>query len=85
MSINPEWVGMIAAVLTSVGYMPQALKVVREKHTKSISTGMYIVMTIGGVLWFAYGVMLWNYPIMLSNGIITSLTTIILVMKLKHG
>ncbi len=83
--MNPEILGMIAAVLTTAGYVPQALKVVREKNTSSISLGMYSIMTCGGLMWFAYGLMIGSYPLILANGFTSILTAIILVMKLKHG
>jgi len=83
--IDPEWVGIPAAIFTTAGYVPQALKVIRSKNTVSISLGMYCLMTLGGITWFAYGVMLESLPLMLANGFTTILTGIILAMKLKHG
>ena len=83
--MNPEWIGIFAAILTTGGYMPQAIKVVREKNTKSISLGMYCLMTLGGATWLTYGIMIDSLPLLLANGITTILTAIILVMKLKHG
>lgn len=85
MTMNPELIGMIAAVMTTSGYVPQALKVVREKNTRSISLSMYCIMTLGGLTWFAYGLMIGSMPIVLANGVTSLLTAIILVMKIKHG
>ena len=80
-----EIIGMIAAVLTTSGYVPQAVKVIREKNTKSISRGMYTIMTIGGMTWFAYGLLIESWPVILANAFTTMLTSTILITKLKHG
>lgn len=85
MTIDPEWVGIPAALLTTAGYVPQALKVLREKHTKSISLGMYCLMTAGGITWFVYGLMIGSLPVILANGVTSLLTATILLLKLKHG
>src|SRR4029077_6361340 len=43
--MNPEIIGSIAAILTTAAYVPQVVKVLRHKHTKSISLGMYSILT----------------------------------------
>lgn len=83
--MNPEWIGSIAAFLTTAAYVPQALKVLREKHTKSISLGMYSMMTAGIACWFFYGVMLQSPSLMLANGTTFILAATILLMKIRHG
>jgi MtN3 and saliva related transmembrane protein len=83
--MNPEIIGYIAAILTTAAYVPQTLKVLRHKHTQSLSLGMYSMITTGIALWFVYGVMLESPSLMLANGITFVLAFIILVMKLRHG
>ncbi len=85
MSINPEWLGIPAAILTTAAYIPQAVKVMRDKHTKSISLGMYILITLGIGCWFLYGLLLHSPSLILANGITFVLSALILVMKLRHG
>jgi MtN3 and saliva related transmembrane protein len=83
--MNPELIGYLAGFLTTVAYVPQTLKILREKHTSSLSLGMYMLLTAGIASWFVYGWMIGSLPIMISNGIATLLTMAILIMKLKHG
>ena len=83
--IDPEWIGIPAAILTTAAYVPQTIKVLREKHTKSISLGMYSMMTCGIVCWLIYGLMLQSPSLIFANGITLVLAVIILVMKLRHG
>ena len=83
--MNPEIMGSIAAILTTSAYIPQLAKVLRHRHTHSLSLGMYIILTIGIAAWFAYGVMIGSPSIMLANGITFLMTLAILIIKLKHG
>lgn len=83
--MNPEWLGSVAAVLTTVAFVPQALKTIRSRDTRSISLAMYVAFTLGSGFWFAYGVALRSWPIMFSNVIIFALTATILSLKLRYG
>jgi MtN3 and saliva related transmembrane protein len=85
MSFDPEWVGIPAALLTTAGYMPQAIKAVREKHTKSLSKGMYFLMVAGSLTWLVYGILLESPAIILANSGTLVLTSFILFMKFRHG
>jgi MtN3 and saliva related transmembrane protein len=75
-------VGSLAAVLSTISFMPQAIKIVRTRDTDSISTGMYSVTVLGFVLWTTYGVMQTAWPIIASNSICIVLSSFILLMKL---
>ncbi len=56
-------VGGVAAVLSTVGFVPQAIKIIRSRDTSGISTGMYIVTVCGFLLWTAYGVLQKAWPL----------------------
>ena len=75
-------VGGIAAVLSTVSFVPQAAKIIRSRDTSSISAGMYVVTVAGFTLWTAYGAMQTAWPIIASNGICLVLSAFILAMKL---
>ena len=75
-------VGGIAAVLSTVSFVPQATKIIRSRDTSGISTGMYLVTVAGFTLWTAYGAMQTAWPIIASNSICLVLSAFILTMKL---
>jgi MtN3 and saliva related transmembrane protein len=75
-------VGGIAAVLSTVSFVPQATKIIRSRDTSGISTGMYLVTVAGFTLWTAYGVMQTAWPLIASNSICLILSAFILTMKL---
>lgn len=83
--MSMEWIGYVAATLTTVAFLPQAIKTIRTRDTKGISLGMYVVFTIGIACWFGYGLVLQSWPMIIANIITFLLSATILVMKLRHG
>lgn len=83
--MNLEWIGYLAATLTTLSFVPQAAKTIRSRDTSGISLGMYVVFTLGIVAWFLYGIALGSWPMIVSNAITFVLAAVILVLKLRHG
>ncbi len=77
-----EAIGLAAAFFTTVANIPQAIKVIRTRSTKSLSAGTYAMLFTGMSLWVAYGIFLEDLPIILANSIAGALCGIILFMKL---
>ena len=82
--MNLEWTGYVAATLTTLAFVPQALKTIRSRDTRGLSLGMYAVFTVGICFWLAYGIALGSWPMILSNVVTLGLSATILAMKLKH-
>lgn len=82
---NMEWAGYLAAVMTTLAFVPQAIKTIRTRDTRSISLGMYVVFTAGIAMWLVYGIALDSMPMILANIVTFLLSATILVLKLKHG
>ena len=80
-----DLLGISAGCLTTGAYLPQAMKVLRTRHTRDLSLAMYIVMTTGNTGWLLYGLLLGSMPIVLSNMLTLALCVTILAMKLRHG
>ena len=80
-----DWVGSLAAFLTTASFIPQAWKTFRSRDVSGISLGMYSLFTAGVALWLVYGLLLMAWPIIIANVITTSLALAILVMKLRFG
>lgn len=80
-----QWTGYVAATLTTVAFVPQALKTLRSKDARSISLGMYAVFTLGVAFWLAYGIALQSWPMIVSNIVTLALAGAILSMKLRYG
>ncbi len=80
-----EWIGYLAATLTTAAFVPQAIKTIRTRDTTGISLGMYVVFTLGIACWFGYGIVLQSWPMIIANVITFLLSATILAMKLRHG
>ncbi len=79
-----QFIGWIAAVLTTFSFLPQAIKTVRDKNTSGISLSMYSMFTSGVLLWLIYGVMIKDIPIITANFVTFIFAFIVLMMKVKY-
>ncbi len=77
-----EAIGFAAATLTTGSFVPQAWHTFRTRDVSGISLGMYSVFVLGSVLWFAYGLMITAWPVVIANAITLGLALAILWMKL---
>lgn len=77
-------IGLIAATLTTISFVPQVLKTIKDKDTKSISLSMYVLFTLGVFLWLCYGLLTQSLPVICANAVTFILALIILTYKLKY-
>jgi MtN3 and saliva related transmembrane protein len=80
-----DFIGYLAATLTTCSFLPQALHTFRTHDVSGISLGMYSTFTLGVALWLAYGVALGAWPIVAANAVTLALAGGILGMKLRYG
>ena len=73
------------AVLTTLCWLPQALKVMREKETRALSLPATAAFTLGLVLWLIYGLAIDDWPLIGSNAATLAPMAVILPMKLRYG
>lgn len=78
-------IGMIAAICTTIAFIPQVIHTLRSRDTSGISLSMYAIFTSGVFFWLIYGVLLREWPIIIGNTITFCLASVVLLMKLKHG
>lgn len=77
-----EILGLTAALFTTVANIPQAVKVIKTRSTKSLSAASYTILFIGLTLWTVYGISRNDLPVLLGNVIAAALCSIILGVKL---
>ena len=80
-----DWLGYLAASLTTLSFVPQAWHTFQTRDVSGISLGMYSAFTLGVLLWLVYGVMLGAWPVIVANFITLALAACILGMKLLLG
>lgn len=80
-----EIIGFIAAILTTLAFIPQVYKTWKTKDVEAISLSMFLVMFIGVLLWLVYGVYKNSLSMLIANSITSSLILILIVLKIKHS
>jgi len=79
-----DLIGYIAASLTTLSFLPQALHTFRTRDVSGISLSMYSMFATGVALWLVYGLLLGAWPIVVANAVTLALALAILVMKLRY-
>lgn len=79
-----DLIGTLAAILTTISFLPQALHTFRTKDVRGISLSMYSAFTLGVAMWLVYGLLLGAWPVVVANVITLALASTILVMKLRY-
>ncbi|NET01351.1 MAG: hypothetical protein F6K62_01610 [Sphaerospermopsis sp. SIO1G2] len=77
-------VGLAAATLTTIAFLPQVFRTWKTKSAKDVSFVMLITFMTGLFLWLVYGIILSSLPIILANSITLFLNFIILWLKIKY-
>lgn len=85
----PDWVinsfGVAAGLCSMASFVPQIVKIVRQRDASGISLGMYAVTIFGFICWTTYGVLSDSWPVAVSNGVCIALTVTIFILRLRFG
>jgi MtN3 and saliva related transmembrane protein len=75
--------GYSAGAITSLTFLPQVIKTWKVKSAKDISLLMFVIAAINEAMWIAYGVLLHNWVIILTNIIVLSMALTMIYFKLR--
>jgi MtN3 and saliva related transmembrane protein len=84
----PVWVevvGSVAAVITTLCWLPQAWQILKTKDAAAVSLPTYLAFLAGILLWLVYGVMLGSLPLIGANAITGTIVVAIIALKLRYG
>jgi MtN3 and saliva related transmembrane protein len=81
---NSEFLGIVAATLTTGALIPQTVKVWRTKSAGDLSLIMYAMSWVGIVLWIVYGFIIGSLALVYANVISWALVSTILYFKLRY-
>lgn len=82
--MDTEFLGYAAGILTTVAFLPQALRLIRTRQARDISLVWAITMNAGVFFWLCYGIARQSIPMMLANAITLLLLLVILFIKLRY-
>ena len=77
--------GLFAAFFTTFAYLPQSIKTIRTKQSKDLSLYTLIMIEIGTIARFFYGLLISSIPVIAANTLSVILITTILILKIKYG
>ena len=78
-------IGIAAATLTTISFLPQVFKAARTKRTKDLSLSMYVLFSAGVFLWMIYGLMLGELPVILANFLALVMGLYLVYLKKKYS
>ncbi|MDG1806123.1 SemiSWEET transporter [Flavicella sp.] len=81
--IEIEIIGLVAASLTTVSFVPQVYKIWKTKSAESISLAMFLMFFVGVLLWLVYGIFIKSVSMTIANTITASLAMVIIYYKIK--
>ena len=76
--------GFIAGALTTISFLPQAIKAFKTKSTKDISLEMFIAFSTGVFLWIVYGLYVNSLPVIIANVTTFIFAVTILFFKVRY-
>ena len=79
-----QYVGLIAASLTTVSFIPQVIQVIRTKDTSGISLMMYSMFVLGVFLWMIHGIIIRDGAVIMANCFTLVLSSTLLAYKIKY-
>lgn len=77
-------VGYVAGALTTIAYLPQALRTFRTKSSGDLSLGMLLCVNTGMILWLCYGFLIHSVPVMIPNVITMTMSLPLTWMKFRY-
>jgi MtN3 and saliva related transmembrane protein len=80
-----HYLGFFAGILTVVSFLPQVIRTWRTHRTHDLSLGMFALLVTASSLWIIYGIVIEDWPVILTNMGMVALNGAIGVAKLRFG
>ena len=77
--------GFLAAILTTIAFLPQLYKTWETKSADDVSLVMLILFITGLVCWIIYGFKIDSFPILVANIITFIFNFSILTLKISYN
>ena len=82
--MNAEIVGITAGILSCTTFLPQVIKTIRSGSTRDVSLIMFIIASLGTILWLAYGILINSISIIFTNCIVLALSLLMLYLFYRY-
>ncbi len=85
LNINPEIIGFIAGGLSSALFIPQIIKILKEKSAEELAMLTVIIGVISSSLWLWYGILNGHISMIVTNSVSILASVILLGLKWKFS
>ena len=82
---NIESFGYIAAILTTLAFLPQLIKTLQTKKAEDVSLITLMMFLTGVLSWIIYGYKISSTPILIANIVTFILNVLILSLKISFS
>lgn len=79
-----QLIGYLAGLIIAIALIPQVVQAWKTKSTKDISLPWTLILLLGLLLYFVYGVGIMEMPIIVANAIETTLVILLIIAKLIY-
>ncbi len=80
-----EIFGWLGTLIVSIQFLPQLIKSIKTKNTKSLSFYMIFLVVLGSIAWFIHGMIISDLPLIITNVMVFLITGILFFVKLKYN
>ena len=79
-----EVVGLVGATFTTLAFVPQVVKIWKNRSSNGVSLSMYVCMLVGIIIWLAYGILINSIAVIAANILSGVLQVVIIFLTLKN-
>ncbi|MDA8850895.1 SemiSWEET transporter [Flavobacteriaceae bacterium] len=79
-----EVVGLVGATFTTLAFVPQVVKIWKNRSSNGVSLSMYVCMLVGIIIWLAYGILINSIAVITANILSGILQVVIIFLTLKN-
>lgn len=80
-----ELMGLLAGLLTTSAFVPQAVQTWRTRSARDVNAGLLVLLVVGNTLWLAYGALKGSWGLVAANLVTVPLCALILWVKVSRG
>lgn len=80
-----SYLGYFAGALTVASFLPQVVRAWRTRQTRDLSLSSFVLLMTAGSLWMVYGAISSDWPVVLTNAGMVTLTAALATAKVRFG
>ena len=68
-----------------VSFLPQVIRAWKSRQTRDLSMAMYAILITASSLWTVYGIIIHDWPVIVTNVLMVTLNLAIATAKVRYG